>query len=461
MSFDPHYLLAYLPALLRGLLLTLEVSAVALILALVIGLVGGTLRFLRIPVASQCIAAYVEFIRNTPLLVQIFFITFGLPAIGLRVSLFWSGVLALSVWAGAFHVESIRGGCTGVARGLREAGGALGLHRWQVVHLVVLPLALRSCLPSLLNTSISLVKNTALPAGHRPDRAHLRRYRPHLRRFPHARDVQRAARDLCHPGPCDVVRGRTVRGGARPAVPHVTLLWDNRHILLQGLWATVLISLATLLISLVIGVLAGVALCMLRTPLLRLPLRAAVELLRAIPQVVNVYFVFFIAPALGVSLSAFTSAIVSLSLWGGANATEIVRGGLLSLPRHQYRSARALGLAEWEVYLFVLLPQALRIVLPSLAGLLALLIQSTTIAALVGVPEFLHMGRELVERTTMMEGVDPSFLVYGLVLVVYFLLCTPVTWLSRWLERYLAQQGLRRTVSGAPAPDVVSVAALS
>lgn len=162
MEFDPHYLMTYVPALLRGLLLTLEVSAVALVLALLIGVIGGTLRFLAIPVASPCIAAYVEFIRNTPLLVQIFFITFGLPAVGLRMSLFWSGVFALSIWAGAFHTESIRGGCVGVARGLREAAGALGLHRWQVMRIVVLPLALRSCLPSLLNTSISLVKNTAL-----------------------------------------------------------------------------------------------------------------------------------------------------------------------------------------------------------------------------------------------------------------------------------------------------------
>jgi polar amino acid transport system permease protein len=241
----------------------------------------------------------------------------------------------------------------------------------------------------------------------------------------------------------------------------MSLIWENRHILLQGLWATVLISLATLFISLAIGVLAGVALCMLRTPVLRTPLRLMVELLRAIPQIVNVYFVFFIAPALGLSLGAFTSAIVSLSLWGGANATEIVRGGLESLPRHQYRSARALGLAEWEVYLFVLLPQAMRIVLPPLAGLLALLIQSTTIAALVGVPEFLHMSRELVERTTMMEGSDPSFLVYGVVLVVYFILCSPVTWLSRRLESHLARQGVRRSAAGAPVADVASVAALS
>jgi len=94
--------------------------------------------------------------------VQIFFVCFGFPAIGIRMSLFWSGVFALAAWAAAFHVESIRGGCAGVPKGLQEAGTALGLHRWQVLWRVVLPMALRTCLPGMLNTSVSLLKNSAL-----------------------------------------------------------------------------------------------------------------------------------------------------------------------------------------------------------------------------------------------------------------------------------------------------------
>lgn len=162
MGFDADYLWANLPALSRGLVLTLQISAAALLLSLLIGVLGAAARHLRVPVASALVAAYVEFIRNTPLLVQIFFIVYGLPALGLGLSLFWSGVLALSVWAGAFHVESIRGGCASVHKGLTEAGAALGLRPGRVLRLVVLPLALRACLPSLLNTSISLLKNSAL-----------------------------------------------------------------------------------------------------------------------------------------------------------------------------------------------------------------------------------------------------------------------------------------------------------
>jgi polar amino acid transport system permease protein len=162
MSYDPAYLWLHLPALLRGLRLTLVISGVALVCSLLIGVLGAAMRYLKIPVASQCVAAYVEFIRNTPLLVQIFFVFFGLPAIGLGMSLFWSSVFALSVWGGAFHVESIRGGCASVQRGLTEAATALGLRRARMLRLIVLPLALRACLPSLLNTSISLLKNSAL-----------------------------------------------------------------------------------------------------------------------------------------------------------------------------------------------------------------------------------------------------------------------------------------------------------
>lgn len=162
MDFDPAYLQKYLPDLINGLLVTLEVSSIALLFSLVIGAVGASIRFLKIPVASQLVALYVEFIRNTPLLVQIFFICYGLPAIGIYMSLFWSGVFALAIWAGAFHVESIRGGFAAVPKGLLEAADALGLPPRRVIISIMFPLALRACVPSLLNTSISLLKNSAL-----------------------------------------------------------------------------------------------------------------------------------------------------------------------------------------------------------------------------------------------------------------------------------------------------------
>lgn len=161
MEFDLDYLLRHLPALKAGFLLTLRVSAIAILFSLLVGLLGASIRVLRVPVLAPLIACYVEFIRNTPLLVQIFFIFFGLPALGLTLSLFWSGVVALVLWAGAFQVENVRGGLAAISPGLREAAGALGLTRAQYLRLVGLPLAVRVGLPSMLNTCVSLVKNSA------------------------------------------------------------------------------------------------------------------------------------------------------------------------------------------------------------------------------------------------------------------------------------------------------------
>lgn len=161
MEFDLDYLVAQLPALRAGILLTTQLSAIAILLSIVVGLLGASARVLRLPLLSPLIAFYVEFIRNTPLLVQIFFIFFGLPSFGLTLSLFWSGVLALTLWAGAFQVENVRGGLAAVSPGLREAARALGLTRWQYLRLVGLPLAVRSGLPAMLNTGVSLVKNSA------------------------------------------------------------------------------------------------------------------------------------------------------------------------------------------------------------------------------------------------------------------------------------------------------------
>jgi len=161
MEFDLAYLLAQWPALMRGLWLTIQVSLLAIILSLVIGLVGAAVRVLHVPVLDKVVAAYVEFIRNTPLLAQLFFIFYGLPTIGLKLSLFWSGVLCLTLWAGAYQIENIRGGLETVAKGLREAAYSLGLSPWRFFRLVAAPIAIRVGLPSMLNTSISLIKNSS------------------------------------------------------------------------------------------------------------------------------------------------------------------------------------------------------------------------------------------------------------------------------------------------------------
>jgi His/Glu/Gln/Arg/opine family amino acid ABC transporter permease subunit len=148
--------------LLAGLGRTLLVSAIAVAGSLVIGLVLGAARAHRIPVASQLAATYVEVIRNTPILVQIYFVYYGLPSIGIKLDAFTVACLAVTVWGGAFNTENFRAGFEAVATRYREAGAALGFSRLGTFLNVTLPIGGRISLPASINTYISVVKNTSL-----------------------------------------------------------------------------------------------------------------------------------------------------------------------------------------------------------------------------------------------------------------------------------------------------------
>jgi len=148
--------------LLAGMRRTLEASAIGIAGALVIGLVLGAARAHRIPVVSQLAGIYVEAIRNTPILVQIFMLYFALPQIGIRLDAFIVAWLAVMIWGGAFNTENFRAGFEAVPVRYREAGLALGFSRMATFLNVTLPIGGRISLPSSINTYISIVKNTSL-----------------------------------------------------------------------------------------------------------------------------------------------------------------------------------------------------------------------------------------------------------------------------------------------------------
>lgn len=162
MSVDVTFALRVLPQLVRGAVLTVEVSIWAIGLATLVGICGAAARGSRVGPVRWLASAYVEVFRNTPLLVQIFFVFFGLPRVGVRLSAFQSGLLALVLYTGAYNTEVFRAGLEAVPRGLREAASALGLSRWQQFRFVELPLAARISLPALGNNFVALVKNSSL-----------------------------------------------------------------------------------------------------------------------------------------------------------------------------------------------------------------------------------------------------------------------------------------------------------
>ena len=220
----------------------------------------------------------------------------------------------------------------------------------------------------------------------------------------------------------------------------MTLLAENAGFLLSGMARTLELALVTLILATCVSIVVGL-MSVARVRALRLVALCYVEFWRDIPLLVNLLFVYFGAPLIGIALSPFAAALVSLSLWGGANGAEIVRGGISAIPSHQATSATALGLKRWEIFWFIILPQALMPILPPMTGLFTTLIQATSLASLVGVTEFFRVSQIVVERTTMQEGESPAFLVYGFTLVAYFIVCSILTQLTRRLEQRLLRRG--------------------
>ncbi|MFI6763732.1 amino acid ABC transporter permease [Micromonospora sp. NPDC050417] len=159
--FDPGFLVDHLGELGGGLLRTVEISVIGMAGALVVGALLGAVSAFRVPVAHQLVRAYVEVFRNTPLLVQIFFLYFALPEIGLRLDAFTVGWLALLLWGGAYNVENFRAGFEAVENGYVEACRALGFSRTAAFRQVAFPLGWRIALPSVTNTQISVFKNSS------------------------------------------------------------------------------------------------------------------------------------------------------------------------------------------------------------------------------------------------------------------------------------------------------------
>jgi polar amino acid transport system permease protein len=163
-AFDWDYIWEHREELQDGLRLTLKLAAIGIFGAFVVGLVLGAARAHRIPVISQLAAVYVEVIRNTPILVQIFLLFFGLPRLSdhLRFEPFTYAWLSLVIWGGAFNTENFRAGFEAVPKRYREAALALGFTRFRTFLNITLPIGFRISLPSSINTYISVLKNTAL-----------------------------------------------------------------------------------------------------------------------------------------------------------------------------------------------------------------------------------------------------------------------------------------------------------
>jgi polar amino acid transport system permease protein len=210
----------------------------------------------------------------------------------------------------------------------------------------------------------------------------------------------------------------------------------------EGLKGTARVAGISLSASVLVGVPLGTLLTIRFWPS-RALIRAYIEVWRGLPIIVTILAIFFLLPKLGGSFrfDPFLSAAIGLSLWGSAQVAEATRGAVQSIPREQHEAASALGFGWIGRHVFVILPQALRRLLPPLVSLLVNIIQNTTLAQVIGAAELLETGERSVERLTAPPPIGPgevhAFEIYGAVAVVFFLISFPLTRLAAYLEKRL------------------------
>jgi polar amino acid transport system substrate-binding protein len=154
--------MSFMPALLKGALMTIEVSILAMMLAIVTGLILAVMKIYGNSFTSKFAIWYIEIVRGTPLLIQLFFIFYGLPYIGIKFNSYVAAVLGLGLNYGAYEAENYRTGILSVPKTQVEAGFALGMDHYEVLRHVILPQAFRVSLPPMTNDFISLLKDSSL-----------------------------------------------------------------------------------------------------------------------------------------------------------------------------------------------------------------------------------------------------------------------------------------------------------
>ena len=204
--------------------------------------------------------------------------------------------------------------------------------------------------------------------------------------------------------------------------------------LLQGLWVAMQISLVSIAISMPLGILAG-GLMTMKNKLVRFIFRVYLEIIRIMPQLVLLFIVYFGSTRVfGWNLSGESASVIVFVLWGTAEMGDLVRGALISIPKHQYESSEALGLSKLQTYRYVIIPQTVRRLIPLAINLITRMIKTTSLVLRIGVVEMLKGAQQIIEANRMTRP-NAAFGVFLIVFILYFLACWPISMLARYLEK--------------------------
>lgn len=429
-------MMKYAPLFAKAAWTTLGIGAAGIFLSFLAGLVISVIRYRKIPFLLPLSTAYVELSRNTPLLVQLFFLYFGLPKAGIHISGETCAAVGLTFLGGSYMAEALRSGIESVSVSQYESAAALGLTEHQIFRFVLLPQAFTVSLPPLCANVLFLIKETSVfSVCAVPDLMYIAKdliglyYKTDetlwmlvisylIILLPISAGASLLERSLRHGS----YRNRILFEGS------------NGLRLLSGLWTTVEISLLSVIGSVIFGLFTGLFMT-LQNRAAKLISRFYLEFIRIMPQLVLLFIAYFgITRAFDINLSGFAASIIVFILWGTAEMGDLVRGALISIPKSQYESAEALGLSRRQMYHFIIIPQSLRRLLPPAINLFTRIIKTTSLVVLIGVVEMLKTGQQIIEANRY-TAPDAALWIYAAIFFLYFLACYPLSRMAAYLEK--------------------------
>ena len=423
-------------------------------LAVLVAMLLAGIRALPVRAFQLLVAAIVEYHRNVPVLVQILIWYFAVPQVlpdALRIwvnrqnSEFLFSMIALALNTGAFMSEDLRSGLRAVPSGQFDAARSVGLSVVGALRYVMLPQAIRIAVPAMINQTVFLFKNTSLAMAvavgeltyrlHELENATYRTFEIFMYSDLPGIFVQ-------SDGP-----GRLVQSTISLSVSSLSMLDILRDFgllfllgsypqgPLGGLAGTLLLSTLGLLLSFPLALALG----LMRTskqPWLLWPASAWVYTLRGLPLLMLIFWAYFGIPLLiGHEVSAFITVVCAIVIYESAFLSEIVRAGLEGLALGQTQAARAMGLTYFQTMRYVLLPQALTNMLPSLLNQFVSIIKATSLAYVVGVHE-VTLAASQVNSMLLTKPMQ----VFLILAAMYFILCFSLSRGANALERHLAQR---------------------
>ena len=535
--------------IIKGLWVTVKVSCISGLIGLTLGTALGLARLSDFAPLNLTATCFVEFFRNTPLLVQLFFWYFALPMAmpeGLREWLFsldfefWTAAVAIGVYTSSFMAEVIRAGLQSIPKGLLEAAYSSGLNYVQVLRKIILPLAFREIIPPLGSEFLNNMKNTSLAmaigvaemtwqsqqvesltfkgfeattaasAGYlalslliafflngingklRLDAGNKRApsvvfvnmlsvpfvllertlfspvgrvLRERKRRRPDAHthsDTRVYVTMLCKKciALCILggkalflamlagllflcIRGllgfdwSVVLNNLRPL-----LIWqfpnggsDDLFMGLGGFSSSVLIAVVAIVASFVIGLVIGLGRCATNR-IFRIPCLLYIEIVRGNPLIIVIFWVYFFIPVLfNTFFSTFWSACIALTLFTAAYLAEIIRAGIQNLPPGQVEAAYSSGLSYWQTMRKIILPQALKQMIPPIVNLFIAIFKDTSLVFVLGVLELTFVAQSINNRLM----VHP-FEIWTTVAVLYLVPCLCMSKYAARLEDRLSPE---------------------